>query len=103
MLLAGDSAGFIDPFVGDGISLALHSGVLAAKALAPFLGGSKSLQEIHHEYRTAYRRQLAPALRNAARLRHLLSAPAWLRSGLMEFAASRFFGELMVRSTRVRA
>ncbi len=26
MLLAGDAAGFIDPFAGDGISLALQSG-----------------------------------------------------------------------------
>ena len=37
MLLAGDSAGFIDPFAGDGISLALQSGTLAAKSITPFL------------------------------------------------------------------
>ena len=34
MLLAGDAAGFIDPFAGDGISLALRSGKAAAECLA---------------------------------------------------------------------
>jgi len=37
MLLAGDAAAFIDPFAGDGISLALHGGVMAAQALIPFV------------------------------------------------------------------
>ena len=36
MLLAGDSAGFIDPFAGDGISLALQSGTLAAESIVRF-------------------------------------------------------------------
>jgi menaquinone-9 beta-reductase len=102
MLLAGDSAGFVDPFVGDGISLALHSGVLAAQTLAPFIGGHKSLPEVHREYQAEYGRRLAPALRNAARLRRLLSAPAWLRSRLIDIAGTRFVGGLLVRSTRAR-
>jgi flavin-dependent dehydrogenase len=34
MLQAGDAAGFVDPFVGDGISLALRSGVLAGRCAA---------------------------------------------------------------------
>lgn len=102
MLLAGDSAGFIDPFVGDGISLALHSGTLAAQCLSSFLSGRSSLAEVHREYRAAYLQKLAPALRNAGRLRRLLSAPAWVRSSLMGIAGSRTVGELLVRSTRVR-
>ena len=43
ILLAGDAAGFIDPFAGDGISLALRSGQAAAKCLRPFLAGEASL------------------------------------------------------------
>jgi menaquinone-9 beta-reductase len=102
MLLAGDSAGFIDPFVGDGISLALHSGTLAAQSLAPFFSGGSSLAEVHQHYRAAYTQRLAPALRNAGRLRRLLSAPAWVRSGVMGIAGSRAVGELLMRSTRAR-
>ncbi len=81
MFLAGDAAAFIDPFAGDGISLALHGGVMAAQAVMPFLQQTASLTQAHAAYRTAYFRQLAPALRNAARIRKLLSAPAWLRAG----------------------
>jgi len=33
VLLAGDAAGFADPLTGEGISLALHSGKLAAQAV----------------------------------------------------------------------
>src|SRR5581483_11851945 len=39
----GDAAGFVDPFIGDGISLALRSGVMAGKALTNFLQGGDSL------------------------------------------------------------
>lgn len=102
MLLAGDSAGFIDPFVGDGISLALHGGTLAAQSLTPFFAGRSSLLEVHRQYRAAYTQRLAPALRNAARLRRLLSAPAWVRSSVIGIAGSRAVGELLVRSTRAR-
>jgi len=44
MLLAGDSAGFIDPFAGDGISLALQSGSLAAESISGFVHDGCSLQ-----------------------------------------------------------
>jgi menaquinone-9 beta-reductase len=102
MFLAGDAAAFIDPFAGDGISLALHGGVMAAQAVMPFLQQTASLTEAHAEYHTAYFRQLAPALRNAARIRKLLSAPAWLRAGVMTLVGNRMIGKMLVRETRAR-
>jgi len=103
MFLAGDAAAFIDPFAGDGISLALHSGVMAAHAVMPFLQQTASLTQAHAAYRTAYFRQLAPALRNAARIRKLLSAPAWLRAGVMTLVGNRMIGKMLVRETRARS
>ena len=44
ILMAGDAAVFVDPFVGDGISLALRSGALAAQTLMPFFRKELSLQ-----------------------------------------------------------
>jgi flavin-dependent dehydrogenase len=102
MLLAGDSAGFVDPFVGDGISLALQSGALAAQNLLPFLAGRSSLTDVHRQYGRAYRERLAPAFRNAARIRRLLSAPGWVRSTAMTIAGRRLVAELLLRSTRAR-
>src|SRR5262249_15763873 len=63
MLLAGDSASFIDPFAGDGISLALHIGTLAAESLIPFFEGKCSLEKAQRNYHVAYLEQFAPAFR----------------------------------------
>jgi flavin-dependent dehydrogenase len=103
MLLAGDSAGFIDPFAGDGISLALQSGSLAAQSIIPFLRGSCSLEQVHRQYRAAYRKRFTPAFRNAARLRAALAAPRWVRSAAWAFVSIPRVGKMLVRGTRARS
>jgi flavin-dependent dehydrogenase len=100
MFLAGDAAGFIDPFAGDGISLALQSGTLAAQSIVPFLHGSCSLEQAHQQYHAAYQKRFAPAFRNAARLRSALAAPKWIRSAALTFAAMPGVGKMLVRGTR---
>jgi flavin-dependent dehydrogenase len=102
VFLAGDAAGFIDPFAGDGISLALQSGTLAAQSIIPFLRGSCSLEQAHGQYLSAYRKRFAPAFRNAARLRSAFAAPKWIRSAALAFARAPGVGKLLVRSTRAR-
>ncbi len=102
MLLAGDAAGFIDPFAGDGISLALQSGTLVAQSIVPFLRGSCSLEQAHRQYCAAYRKRFTPAFRNAARLRAALAAPKWVRSAGLAFAAIPAVGKMLVRGTRAR-
>lgn len=103
MILAGDSAGFIDPFAGDGISLALHSGALAGECLAGFLQGKCSWDDSHKLYRSAYLRRLAPVFRSAAVVRMMLSLPSWLSSPLIGLAATKPISRLIVRATRARA
>ena len=103
VLLAGDSAGFIDPFAGDGISLALHGGTLAAQCLTGFLEARCSWDEAHHRYRAAYFKHLAPAFRNAARVRMLISAPKWFRAGLARIAEMPPVSCMIVRRTRAKA
>jgi flavin-dependent dehydrogenase len=102
VFLAGDAAGFIDPFAGDGISLALQSGTLAAQSIVPFLRGSCSLEKAHQEYQASYRKRFAPAFRNAAPLRSALAAPRWIRSAALAFAAVPGVGKMLVRGTRAR-
>lgn len=102
VFLAGDAAGFIDPFAGDGISLALQSGTLVAQSIIPFLRGSCSLEQAHQQYQAAYRRRFAPAFRNAARLRNALAAPKWVRSAALAFATVPGVGKMLVRGTRAR-
>ncbi|MCU1311707.1 MAG: hypothetical protein JWO20_2832 [Candidatus Angelobacter sp.] len=102
ILLTGDAAGFIDPFVGDGISMALHSGSMAASSLIGFFDGSRSLQDAAQDYADVYRRKLLPAFRNAARVRKIVSAPLVLRS--VALAAMSFPGlaEFLLNKTRAR-
>ena len=72
MACAGDAAGFIDPFLGDGISLALQSGALAGSL------------DCAAEYAAEYERRFLPVFRRASRLRKLLQAPRiWQKPALL--------------------
>jgi flavin-dependent dehydrogenase len=83
ILMVGDAAGFVDPFVGDGISLALRSGALAAQSLTPFLIGKASLPEALHSYRQAYQHRLIPIFRASSKIRQMLRLPRPVRKPLL--------------------
>jgi menaquinone-9 beta-reductase len=101
ILMVGDAAGFVDPFVGDGISLAIRSGSLAAGCLVPFFAGEISLQRAVQDYCETYRRKLAPVFRASSTLRRMLVLPRAVRIPLL-FLLSRTpsVGRYMVRKTR---
>jgi len=72
----GDSAGFVDPFVGDGISLALRSGSLAAECLIPFFQEETSLADATHQYYRDYEQRFAPVFRTSSKIRRMLRLPS---------------------------
>jgi menaquinone-9 beta-reductase len=101
VLLAGDAAGFVDPFVGDGISLALRSGALAAQSLASFFRAHSSLNEAAAHYSQQYREHLLPVFRNSSRIRRLLSLPRPIRRSVGHLLeATPAVSRLLVRLTR---
>ena len=79
MLRVGDAAAFVDPFVGDGISLALRSGALAAECLLPFFAGSGDVREAARHYAERYQRQLTSVFQTSSRIRRMLLLPRALR------------------------
>ena len=83
MLRVGDAAAFVDPFVGDGISLALRSGVLAAECLIEFFAGNGDPRETERRYAVRYERQLAPVFRASSRLRRMLMLPRAVRAPIL--------------------
>src|SRR5204863_6304562 len=101
VLMAGDAAGFVDPFVGDGISLAVRSGSLAAESLIPFFTGELSPQYAAQRYREKYERRLAPVFRASSTLRRMLVLPRAVRIPLL-FLLTRApsVARYMVRQTR---
>jgi flavin-dependent dehydrogenase len=99
-IFAGDAAAFIDPFVGDGISIALRSGRAAAGALDDFFFGKTELVTCVSKYAREYNEQFAPLIATAAKVRGLLSLP--VRARAVAFELLRFPGILpiVIRKTR---
>ncbi len=100
VLLVGDAAGFVDPFVGDGIALALRSGTAAAQSLLPFCRGEISLPSAALAYRQTYQQAFLPIFRNATRLRRLLSLPAPLRAPFVRLLEHVGLPHFVVNRTR---
>ena len=97
MLLAGDAAGFIDPFAGDGISLALRSGQAAAECI---LRNASSLDDACQEYEAVYRGQFAPLIAASTRVRKLTSLPGIGRSVALQMLRIPGVLPFVIRRTR---
>jgi flavin-dependent dehydrogenase len=62
-LLVGDAAGFVDPFTGDGVAVALASAELAAPVAIAALGGREGASALAlSAYARAHRRTVGPRL-----------------------------------------
>lgn len=84
-LMAGDAAGFLDPFTGDGISIALQSGRLIAGCLADALGRDsegEALARAAQVYRRELTAAVGPSYRLAGVLRALVQAPGFLQESV---------------------
>src|SRR5262249_1736104 len=101
-LLAGDAAGFLDPFTGDGIAQALHAGRLAAETVARACAGERESLVLTVD---AYRRRLSQAVRRSYRIASLLRLLVRAPAELQECAATLLsgFGARLVAETRWHA
>lgn len=104
IMQVGDAAGFVDPFVGDGISLALRSGYLA---------GCFVLDRTAKEYEQLYKRAFSGIFRNTRAIRSVLAASGPLRPWLLKavrlpgiarriFVATRFSNQDVLSVVRNR-
>ena len=75
MLMAGDAAGVIDPFSGQGQAAALASGVLAAETALELLEGRIPAAEYEAAYRERWRLRFESRFAWSARLRALMLDP----------------------------
>jgi menaquinone-9 beta-reductase len=63
VLMVGDAAGMITPLCGNGMSMAMHSGKIAAGLLDIFLNGKISRGELEDRYRTAWNKSFSGRLK----------------------------------------
>lgn len=99
-LMVGDASGFLDPFTGEGISMALHSGRLAAQAVAKSLSEGLDEERLAAIYRQSLTRAVDRSYSIAGIARSLLHGPLWLQ-GLVT-APLPWFGKRLVSKTRWR-
>lgn len=96
LFLLGDAAGFLDPFSGQGIALALLGGEACARAALnphPF--------RAVRGYREFLSRELAPRMVVAASLRQLLARPGWAEHLIRIFRQHPRIGRGVVGLTRI--
>lgn len=83
ILMVGDAAAFVDPFVGDGISLALRTGSLAGESLVPFFLGNTSLESAIENYQKTYQQRFASVFKTSSKIRGALRLPRPIRKPLV--------------------
>ncbi|GAA4319469.1 FAD-dependent oxidoreductase [Flaviaesturariibacter amylovorans] len=76
VLMLGDAAGMISPLCGNGMSIALHTGKIAAEGITAFLRGSCTRAAMESEYDRAWRRQFGPRLRRGRLLQRFFGGSA---------------------------
>jgi len=96
ILMAGDTAGFLDPFSGQGQTMALASGMLAAETIERALGGEIPLEALPREYARAWRLRFARRFGWGAVFRSLML------NSVLASAAARLGGDRLVESAVAR-
>lgn len=100
ILMAGDSAGLIAPIAGDGMGMALQTGLMAADMLERYLNNQISAVEVRGQYSKLWWRTFGVRLRLSRVLQAFMLRPNWLTPGLMVMNAAPALGRLLVTHTR---
>lgn len=77
VVMLGDAAGLIAPLCGNGMSMALFSGKLAAEAADKFLRNKVTRSEFEHQYSLAWRKKFGRRLK-AGRIIQSLFGREWI-------------------------
>ena len=98
LLLAGDAAGSVDPFSGQGIALALMGGEAAAESILGILRGRESPARLG--YRDFLRREVGSRLMVTALLRRILERPGLAQACVSAFRRHPILASRLVGLTR---
>ncbi len=79
IIMVGDTAGLIHPLCGNGMAMAIHSGLLAARAISPFLNGTLSREEALKNYEKIWNVNFKARLHMGRYLQGILLHPVYTR------------------------
>lgn len=86
VLMIGDAAGMITPLCGNGMSMALHGSLLAAKQISRFLSGHIARETMEEEYIRQWQKHFAGRLQAGRRIQVLFERP-WLNNTFIGIAS----------------
>lgn len=100
VLMAGDSAGLIAPLAGDGMSMALQAGLLAAGWAGDFLAGRVTSESLRRGYARAWQHEFGQRLNVGRVLQAVMLRPRMLSPGLRAAVLAPALGSFFVARTR---
>jgi len=99
VLLLGDAAGMISPLCGNGMSIALHCGKLAAEYIDDFLRGRRTREQLERMYTQAWRTEFSGRLRRGRLLQRFFGGAATSNAFVQLFCAFPRLAGPVIRST----
>lgn len=99
MLMLGDAAGMVAPLAGNGMSMALHSGKIAANLVDRYLSGEFSLQQMQHEYQRAWQHTFSTRFRVSRGLQQFFGQESMTNYFVSMFRAFPFLSSPVIRLT----
>jgi flavin-dependent dehydrogenase len=99
VLMLGDAAGMISPLCGNGMSIALHCGKLAAEFLQQYLCGKCTRQEMEQLYLQAWRHHFAGRLSRGRLLQRFFGGRRSSNAFVRLFCSFPMLAKPVIRST----
>lgn len=103
VMMVGDAAGMIAPLCGDGMSMALRGGELAATHAGAYLSGQRPAPAFVREYARAWAQEFAPRMRLGRWMHAAYADPGGARLGHWALRHVPGLGRWMIRNTRAPA
>lgn len=100
VLMVGDAGGLMFPLAGDGIAMALRSGIVAAEHGGRYLAGELDAADMLHGYAAQWEREFGARLRLGRHLQPILLEPRWAALGLRVVNGIPALGNYLVSHTR---
>jgi flavin-dependent dehydrogenase len=100
LMMAGDAAGLIVPLAGDGISMALRSGILAADSIFQYLDRDTSPAWLRKTYSQTWKGKFGRRLALGRLLQKLILHPPLASASLRLIHQYPFLGQYLIIHTR---
>lgn len=99
VLMLGDTAGMITPLCGNGMSIALHTGKIAAALGHRFLLGELTRQQLEQEYGRQWKQQFGARLRTGRLLQAFFGSKRLSNAFVGLFRTAPFLAQPVIRTT----